>query len=192
MNERVFILSGPSGVGKSSLISKIRERFPDVRLAVSATTRAPRPGEVDGVHYAFVARAAFEEGVRRGDFLEWAEVHGNLYGTPKRAVEPLAAQGLTVLLDIDVQGFRNVRRVRPETPAIFVAPTSASVLEERLLKRGSENPAGLAKRLENAQREMAAMGEYDHVVVNDDLERAALELEHLLGLRDSRTPPPQR
>lgn len=177
-----MILSGPSGVGKSSLISLIRERHPHVRLAVSATTRKPRAGEEDGVHYHFMARDAFEAEIRRDGFLEWAEVHGNLYGTPRKSVETLAAEGFMILLDIDVQGFRNVRRLRPGTPAIFIAPPDWLSLEDRLRNRGSEDAAALAKRLEGAKVEMAAMAEYDSVIVNDDLERAARELEHLLGV----------
>ncbi len=151
-------------------------------MAVSATTRAPRPGEINGLHYHFISRETFERNIQHGDFLEWAEVHGNLYGTPRESVETLAAQGFVILLDIDVQGFRNVRKIRPSTPAIFIAPPDALSLEERLRKRGSEDPATLAKRLDGARAELAAMAEYDSVIVNDDLERAARELEHLLGV----------
>jgi guanylate kinase len=173
------VLSGPSGAGKSSLIRELL-RVPGRRLSVSATTRAPRPGEIDGVHYRFVNRDAFRRLIDEGRLLEWAEVYGNFYGTPLDEVERHVAAGTTVFLDVDSQGFRSVRRVRPGTPGIFVSPPSLEELERRLRARASDAEETIRKRLAEAAKETAAAGEYDHVVVNDDLTRAVREVESLL------------
>lgn len=175
---KLVVISGPSGVGKSTLIARL-VRNARVRLAVSATTRSPRPGEVDGVHYRFLAKAEFLELRDRGGLLESAEVHGNFYGTPETEVMPWLGRGYTVILDIDTQGYRAIKN-RMLATGIFLAPPSVENLEERLRQRGTESDEKLKKRLENGRVEMAAVGEYDHVVVNDDVERAAGEIEHIL------------
>ena len=176
---RALVVSGPSAVGKSTLVRRLLTS-PERRLSVSATTRAPRPGEVEGIHYRFVDRPGFQRLVDQNALLEWAEVYGNRYGTPRDEVDPFVGRGFTVLLDIDAQGFRSVRRSRPGTPGIFIAPPSLAILEKRLRERATEGPDAIRRRLEEAEREMAAMPEYDHVVVNDDLERTARDLEALL------------
>jgi guanylate kinase len=172
------VISGPSGVGKSTLIARITkgERR---RLAVSVTTRAPRPGEVEGVHYRFLRRDEFEAMRDGGLLLEWAEVHDHVYGTPASEVVPWLADGWTVVLDVDAQGFRAIRK-KIAVVGVFVAPPSIEHLDARLRGRATECDERVAKRLEAAHRELEARGEYDHVVVNDDVDRAAREIEAIL------------
>ncbi|HEY0484659.1 MAG TPA: guanylate kinase [Mycobacteriales bacterium] len=175
------VLSGPSGVGKGSVVAEIRRRYPDVWLSVSATTRAPRPGEVDGVQYHFVTRAEFERMAADGRMLEWAEYAGNLYGTPRGPVEERLAAGRPALLEIELQGARQVRRAMPEAHLVFLAPPSREELARRLVGRGTEDEAAIAERLGVAEVEMAAACEFDVVLVNDTIQHAAEELVRLLG-----------
>lgn len=169
----LIIISGPSGSGKSTIVSRLlEEEGPRLRLSVSATTRAPRPGEVDGQHYHFWTRERFQREIAAGSFLEWAEVFGNLYGTPKAEVEPYRERGIGVLLEIDVQGAAQVRAACPDAVSIFLKAPSLEVYEERLRRRGTESEEVIRRRVEEARRELAHAGEYDYQVVNDDLERA--------------------
>jgi guanylate kinase len=178
---RLTVLSGPSGVGKDSVIELIRARSPWVWLSVSVTTRPKRHNEVDGVHYHFVDRAEFERMVRTGQLLEWAEFAGNLYGTPRAPVEARLREGEPVLLKIDLQGARQVRRAMPEAQLVFLAPPSWAELERRLIGRGTDDPETIRRRLVHAREELAAEPEFDVTVVNDSVVRAADELVGLLG-----------
>jgi len=172
----LLVLSGPSGAGKGTLVERLLQSRPDCVFAVSATTRPRRETETDGVQYHFVSREEFEARRERGYFLEWAEVHGKLYGTPVHEVDEKIAQGRVVVLDIDVQGGASVRRARPDAVTVFVYPPSLSDLLARLRKRATDQPDVIATRLANAPGEMAQYVHYDYVVVNDDLDRAAAEL----------------
>jgi guanylate kinase len=178
---RLTVLSGPSGVGKDSVIELIRARSPWVRLSVSVTTRRMRDYEVDGVHYHFVNRVEFARMIAAGELLEWAEFAGNLYGTPRGAVEGWLAQGVPVLLKIDLQGARQVRAAMPDAQLVFLAPPSWEELARRLTGRGTEDPETVKRRLEHAREEMAAQPEFDVTIVNDSVELAAKELVSLLG-----------
>lgn len=174
------VLSGPSAVGKGTVAKAVRRRKPQIWVSVSATTRAPRPGETDGVEYFFLDRPRFLAMVAADEFLEWAEFAGNLYGTPRAAVTDRLAAGDPVLLEIDLQGARLVRRAMPEAQLVFLAPPSPDELRRRLEMRGTETPAQRAARLAAAAGEIAAGSEFDAVVVNDDIERAADELVALI------------
>jgi guanylate kinase len=170
---RLFILSAPSGAGKSTLCGRLRRRFGQLRYSVSHTTRSPRLGETDGVDYCFTTREAFEAGIRTHRWAEWAEVHGNYYGTSAEFIENCLGNGLSVLLDIDVQGTRQILKQYPQSVTIFIAPPSMAVLEERLRARETDSDETIARRLRNATEEMAQQSTYRHVVVNDNLETAA-------------------
>jgi guanylate kinase len=169
MKGTLFVVSGPSGVGKTSIINSVIKMLDNVVFSVSCTTRPPRPGEVDGVDYFFISKEKFLEMVKNSEFLEWAEVHGNLYGTPKSFVEENIKKGKKIILDIDVQGALQVKRNFEEAVFIFVAPPSYEVLKERLIKRGTEEKDALLKRLDNAKWELSKMIEFDYLIVNDDL-----------------------
>ncbi len=176
MSGRLVVLSGPSGVGKGTVVEQLRRLRPDVWVSVSATTRAPRSGEVDGDQYHFWSRERFDRTVAMGGFLEWAEFAGNRYGTPRTAVERRLAAGESVLLEIELQGARQVRRAMPSALMVFLAPPSWEALEARLRGRGTEDEAAIARRLERARQELAAADEFDEVVVNDDVVHAAERL----------------
>jgi guanylate kinase len=173
---RVFVITGPSGVGKGTLIRTLRERVPELELSVSATTRSPRPGEEDGVHYHFLDDAEFERRVQAGEFAEHARYSGRRYGTLKAELESRTAEGRPVLLEIEVQGARQVRESMPETVQIFIAPPSEEALRARLVGRGDTAPEEMEQRLETAREELEARDEFTHVVVNDRLEDAIEEL----------------
>ncbi|WP_199444208.1 guanylate kinase [Umezawaea beigongshangensis] len=173
---RLTVLSGPSGVGKSSVLAELRAQQPDVYFSVSVTTREPRPGEVDGVHYHFVDRRTFQRMVEDGALLEHAEFAGNRYGTPAAPVEAALAAGRPALLEIELQGARQVRLAMPEAQLVMLAPPSWEDLVGRLTGRGTEDPAVVAARLEIAREELAAEEEFDEVVVNADVRSAAADL----------------
>ena len=177
---RLFVVSGPSGVGKGTLVALLRERLPRLGLTVSATTREPRPGEKDGVAYYFLAEDEFDRRVAAGEFLEWAWVHGHRYGTLREEVERVTGQGRSVVLEIDVQGGRNVRETLPDAVLVFIEPPSADELERRLRGRGTEDEASIERRLAGAREEMACAPRYDVRIVNDDLERACDELMRVI------------
>ncbi|MEB3261200.1 MAG: guanylate kinase [Cyanobacteriota bacterium] len=179
---QLTVLTGPSGVGKGTLVRELLARHPALWLSVSATTRAPRAGEVDGEHYFFLTPERFARQVEEGGFLEWAAFAGNHYGTPRAAVEETLAAGRPVLLEIEVEGARQVRRSFPAGRQIFVAPPSFAELERRIRGRGTDAEEAIQRRLARAREELAAAAEFDAVLVNDDLEAAGLELERLLGL----------
>ncbi len=173
---KVFVITGPSGVGKGTLIRGLLERMPDLELSVSATTRAPRPGEQDGVDYHFLTPEQFAARVAAGDFVEHANYSGNRYGTLRSDLEHRLARGAGVVLEIEVQGARQVRRAMPEAVAVFIAPPSESALRARLVGRGTDSPEQVDQRLRTADHELEAQPEFAHVVVNDRLEQATDEL----------------
>lgn len=179
---RVVVLSGPSAVGKSTVVRCLRERIPDLHFSVSATTRAPRPGEVDGVDYHFVSPAQFQRLIDDGALLEWAEIHGGLQrsGTLAEPVRAATAGGFPVLIEVDLAGARAVKRAMPEALTVFLAPPSWEDLQARLVGRGTETPEAIQRRLETARVEMAAQDDFDRVVVNSRLESACAELVSLL------------
>jgi guanylate kinase len=183
---RVIVLSGPSAVGKSSVVRCLRERLPDLHFSVSATTRAPRPGEVDGVDYTFVTAEQFQQLIDDGALLEWAEIHGGLHrsGTPAQPIREAARAGRPVLIEVDLAGARAVKRAMPEAITVFLAPPSWDALESRLSGRGTESAEVMARRLETARTELAAQDDFDAVVVNSQLESACDELVSLLVGRD--------
>ncbi|MCT1807356.1 guanylate kinase [Dermabacter hominis] len=180
---RVVVVAGPTAVGKGAVTRRLLEKYPEVYLSVSATTRDPRPGEVDGIHYFFWSSEQFDDAVKNGDMLEWALVHGrNRYGTPRSAVEAARAEGRAVILEIDLEGARQVRSSMPDARFVFLAPPSWDVLVERLVGRGTESPEEQERRLETARVEMAAEEEFDVTIVNDDLDEAVDALAREAGL----------
>lgn len=181
MQPRLVVLAGPTAVGKGTVAQYVRDHFPDIRHSVSTTTRSIRPGEIDGIHYDFVSDDEFDRMIEGGEFLEWARVHNAYrYGTPKKAVERELDAGHSVLLEIDLQGARNVREAMPEALTIFLAPPNWDELVSRLIGRGTEEAAEQQRRLETAKVELAAQGEFDHVVVNTDVAQAAREVVALM------------
>ncbi|UQX12828.1 guanylate kinase [Candidatus Mycobacterium methanotrophicum] len=179
---RVVVLSGPSAVGKSTLVRCLRERIPNLVFSVSATTRAPRPGEVDGVDYHFVTPARFQQLIDEGALLEWAEIHGGLHrsGTLAQPVRDATAAGHLVLIEVDLAGARAIKRAMPEAISVFLAPPSWEDLESRLIGRGTETAEVIERRLATARTELAAQYDFDEVVVNSQLETACAELVSLL------------
>jgi guanylate kinase len=178
---RVFVITGPSGVGKGTLIRLLRERVPDLALSVSATTRAPRPGEEDGVDYHFLTDAEFARRVEAGEFVEWAEYSGRRYGTLRSELQRELDAGHPVVLEIEVQGARQVRETMPEAVQIFIEPPDGDALKDRLVGRGTDDPEAIARRLAVAQEELAAAGEFQYRVVNDRLDEAVARLQRIVG-----------
>jgi guanylate kinase len=189
----VFVITGPSGVGKGTLIRGLLERVPELRLSVSATTRSPRPGERDGIDYHFLTPEEFERRVQAGDFVEHAEYSGNRYGTLRSELERRLREGVPIVLEIEVQGARQVRQAMPEAIAVFIAPPSPEALRARLVGRGTDSAEQVEARMRTAQRELEAQPEFAHVVVNDRLEEATAELERIvrsaLGDGEAAAPP---
>jgi guanylate kinase len=178
---RVFVITGPSGVGKGTLIRLLRERVPGLALSVSATTRAPRPGEQDGLDYHFLSDAEFARRVAAGDFVEWAEYSGRRYGTLRSELERHLAEGRPVVLEIEVQGARQVRRAMPEAVQIFIEPPDDDALKDRLVGRGTDDPDAIARRLAVAESELAAADEFQYRVVNDRLDEAVARLQEIVS-----------
>jgi len=177
----VFVITGPSGVGKGTLIRGLLEAVPELELSVSATTRRPRPGERDGIDYHFLTTAEFEQRVRAGDFVEHATYSGNRYGTLRSELERRLSAGVPVALEIELQGARQVREALPEAVAVFIAPPSLEALRTRLVGRGTDDPAQVGERLRTAALELEAQPEFAHVVVNDRLGQATEELVRIVG-----------
>ena len=176
----LFVVSGPSGAGKTTLSAAALRVFPGLTLSVSCTTRPPRAGETSGVEYTFVGAAEFDAMVGRGELAEWAEVHGYCYGTPRAPIERAVAGGRDMLLDIDVQGAAQLRRLYPRAVAVFLLPPDRATLEARLRGRGTDSEATVARRLDSACREIARAAEYDHLIVNGNREEAAAEFEAIV------------
>jgi guanylate kinase len=176
------VLSGPSAVGKSTVVRCLRERVADLHFSVSVTTRAPRPGEADGVDYSFVTAERFQQLIDDGELLEWAEIHGGLHrsGTPAAPIREAAEAGHPVLIEVDLAGARAVKKAMPEAMTVFLAPPSWEDLKARLMGRGTETPEVMRRRLETAKAELAAQDDFDEVVVNSQLESACAELVSLL------------
>ena len=174
---KLTLITGPSGVGKGTLVNQLLERHPQIWLSVSATTRSPRQGEQDGIQYFFHSRDRFDALVASGGFLEWAEFAGNCYGTPRQPVEERMAEGRPVLLEIELEGARQVRRSFPEAFQIFLAPPSFEELERRIRGRGTDSEEAIQRRLGRARDELNAQAEFDAVVINDELDSALQQLE---------------
>lgn len=174
---KLIVLTGPSGVGKGTLLRSLLQRHPELYLSVSATTRQPRPGEIDGQHYYFVSRDKFEEMVSAGELLEWAEYAGNYYGTPRTPVERQVQLGQSVILEIEVVGARKIHHTFPTALRLFILPPSLAELEQRIRGRGQDSEDAIAQRLSRAKAEIEAADEFDVQIVNDDMEQALLLIE---------------
>ena len=186
---RPLVLAAPSGTGKTTIAHRLVDEHDDFVFSISATTRTPRPGETDGVDYRFVSRERFDEMVDAGEFAEWAEVHGNLYGTPTANIEAASERGDTVVLDIDVQGAAQIQAAMPDVTLVFVLPPDAPTMLDRITKRGTESPDEVKRRLRSALEELARVYEFETVVVNDDLDTAVADVEAMArGEADGRTP----
>ena len=188
MSGSLFIVSAPSGAGKTTLVSGLIAADPGVRKSVSYTTRKPRPGEETGRDYHFISPEAFERMRAEGEFLETAQVHGNSYGTSRRTVESETAAGVDVLLEIDWQGAAQIRKLYPDAVAIFILPPSIEALEKRLRGRGQDNPETIARRVAAARGEISHVGEFDYVIINDEFNRAAQDLISIIRAERLRLP----
>ena len=177
---KTFIICGPSGVGKGTVVSRLLEADPTLYFSVSATTRAPRAGEEDGVHYHFLTRERFQEWIDAGDFLEHAQFVGNFYGTPRRYVDEAMDQGRDVLLDIEIQGAEQIHQKRPEAVRIYIAPPSWEELERRLTGRGTEDTEKVRSRLARGREEFAAAKDFDYLVINDTVDHAVAEIRAIM------------
>lgn len=177
---RLIVLTGPSGVGKGTLMQLLLQRHPQLYLSISVTTRSPRPGEIHGKHYYFVSREEFQQMIDRGELLEWAEFTGNCYGTPRRPVAEKISEGKTAILEIELEGARQIRASFPEVLRVFILPPSMEELEQRLRSRGQDSEEAIARRLRRAQAEIDAAGEFDYKVINDNREAALQEIEAIL------------
>ncbi|MGE0339371.1 MAG: guanylate kinase [Xanthobacteraceae bacterium] len=177
----MFVLSSPSGAGKTTLTRLLVQKEENIELSISVTTRARRPSEVEGVHYHFLTREAFEKMRDAGDLLEWAEVHGNYYGTPAKPVAKAIAQGKDILFDIDYQGTRQLyKKAADDVVSIFILPPSIAEMKRRIRRRAAEDEMTIKKRLETAKHELKRWGEYDYVVINDDLDAAFADIHSIL------------
>ncbi|HEY9596352.1 MAG TPA: guanylate kinase [Cyanophyceae cyanobacterium] len=174
---KLIVLTGPSGVGKGTLLRIILQRHPELYLSISATTRQPRPGEIDGQQYYFVNRDKFNQMIAEDEFLEWAEYAGNYYGTPRAAVERQIQLGQSVILEIELVGARKIHKTFPSALRIFIMPPSLAELENRMRGRGQDSEEAIAKRLSRAQAEIEAADEFDIQIVNDDMEKALVAIE---------------
>jgi guanylate kinase len=183
---RLFVISGPSGAGKGTVVQEALRRRPDVVLSVSATTRPARAGERSGVHYLFISTNEFLAQRDSGGFLEWAEVYGNLYGTPRAPVDAALASGRDVVCELDIQGALAIKRARPDAVLVFIEPPSLDELFMRLRRRGTEDPETLSTRLRAAYEEVKQKGLYDHIVINDELEKAVAALLRILEGKEPR------
>ena len=188
MRGTLFIVAAPSGAGKSSLVNAVLERTPGIALSISYTSRAARPGERHAQHYHFIDAAQFQRMIATGDFFEHALVHGDYKGTARQSVEPQLASGMDVLLEIDWQGARQVRKQLPDALSVFILPPSRQALESRMRSRGQDSEAVIAQRLAAAREEMSHHGEFDYVVVNDDFETAVCEIQAIFLASRLRTP----
>lgn len=186
---KAFVITGPSGVGKGTLISRLLERVPELELSISATTREPRDGEADGREYHFLSAQEFDRRAEAGEFLEFATYSGNRYGTLRSEIERRLSEGHSVVLEIEVQGARQVRAAMPESVQIFIAPPEPAALRERLQGRGKDSAEAIDARLAVAAQELAAKDEFAHQVVNDELDRAAEDLERVVRAELVQSPP---
>ena len=180
---RLVVLGGPSAVGKSTVVSRLRHDVPNLYFSVSMTTRAPRPGEIDGQDYFFVSPEDFQHRIDAGEMLEWADIHGGLQrsGTPAGPVREALDGGRPVLVEVDLVGARNIKRIMPEAQTVFLAPPSWEILVERLTGRGTETPEVIERRLATAREELSAQDEFDDVVVNDDVDTAVAQIARILA-----------